>query len=557
MGKGSTITLKKELRYKLLLPALFLLSAARLFSLSSNSLNPRAERGVNGVDSFLDGGAPPPPRREHFWEQDSSSCFHVDNICHGNDRWFYRRSGQMSSQPTITYFAGDVTRSHGYINVDNRIYFNVSSTSGSDHDDASCSLSPTPYHVVVQSAFNDMIGEFYSRTILPMNRWMAEYPTRSNDDVQLYVHFVPERSQLFEGHRLFLNGLPANEKVDNFLSLVQDDSCQCFKKLVFCGYNVLNETRSIVYNESNSHINKDENTTIFEPAGLVRNENIYCAMRTDGDELHRGNCRAYGKLRNDLLRRYYEKDPLLPEKIEQYRRKILLQNGFSNSTTLQVNEWKFVGLAVRKSRRKWLNVGDALDLCKQKFLKHKVACVAIDVEEADSPEKQLLMHHSLNALVGIHGAQLTQGVLLRKNSHILELLPWIPDYLYGKWTNTKHRPTPLGIIFHNTELNHVGYGLDRESVPLCLHVDRKDKELEEQCFMNKTNNMISKFQWATRDFDVPPQVVGDFISIFLLSDNSLCDDFRERAEEKDFVLYNVLCKDDSKQRLLNHHFYQE
>ena len=49
-------------------------------------------------------------------------------------------------------------------------------------------------------------------------------------------------------------------------------------------------------------------------------------------------------------------------------------------------------------------------------------------------------------------AQLTQAVLLPPHAHVLELLPWIPDYIRGKWVQTKHMPTPLGVIFLNTDL---------------------------------------------------------------------------------------------------------
>ena len=54
--------------------------------------------------------------------------------------------------------------------------------------------------------------------------------------------------------------------------------------------------------------------------------------------------------------------------------------------------------------------------------------------------------------LSLRRAQLTQAVLLPPHAHILELLPWIPDYIRGKWVQTKHMPTPLGIIFLNTDL---------------------------------------------------------------------------------------------------------
>ena len=64
--------------------------------------------------------------------------------------------------------------------------------------------------------------------------------------------------------------------------------------------------------------------------------------------------------------------------------------------------------------------------CETKFLRKKVVCIKVNVEEANSIEAQLLMHMSLDAMVGIHGAQLTHGVLLPQEGFILEILPWIP-----------------------------------------------------------------------------------------------------------------------------------
>ncbi|KAL7473968.1 hypothetical protein ACHAXS_014259 [Conticribra weissflogii] len=401
-----------------------------------------------------------------------------------------------------------------------------------------------------------MIGEFYSRSMIGINRWMNDYPTRFKEDIQLHVHFVEEKKRLFEGHRLFMNGLPASPNVTNFLSLVREDSCKCYEKLIFCGYEVQNETAGDFDSEQNTSIDLNENTTIFKPSGLIKNPKNGCILRADGNTMKKGKCGVYRRLRNDLLRTYHEKDPSLSRKVENYKMKILMNKGLKSKGE-KVNEWKFVGLAIRKSRRKWLNVKQSLTLCRKKFWKHKIACLLVDVESAGSPEEQLLQHHSLDALVGIHGAQLTQGVLLPNDGHVLELLPWIPEYLIGKWTQRKHSPTPLGIIFHNTELNHIGYGLDRESVPLCLHVDRSDKELEQSCLMSKTNGTVQKFRWADRDFNVPEKVIDDFISLFLMKDHkhSPCRALHKKASDKGFVLYNIHCKGQKDQDA--YHFYHE
>lgn len=364
-------------------------------------------------DSFLEGGVPA-SNKEYFWDKrEQSSCFHLDDICHGDDRWFYRHSERTTShQPTITYVAGNVTLSHGYIDVDNRFYFNVSTDSKFATADDRCRVSPTPFHMVVQSAFNDMMGEFYSRTMLGINQWMRDYPTKRSD-IQMYMHIVEEGKQrVFEGHRLFLGGLPNNNKFDNFLSLIEDQSqrCQCFQKLVFCGYDLLNAPIDTIPSSGVSNGRDDTTAKIFSPIGHIKNDKIGCSKRSDGEFLRTGKCFAYRKLRRDLFETYSKKDPNLGAKIFKHRRDILVQKRLVDDdvSNEEVGNWKFVGLTERKYRRKWLNIDEAISFCDQNFIKQRIVCTKVDVEEATSPEEQLLLHRSLHGLVGIHGASLTQ-----------------------------------------------------------------------------------------------------------------------------------------------------
>ena len=161
---------------------------------------------------------------------------------------------------------------------------------------------------------------------------------------------------------------------------------------------------------------------------------------------------------------------------------------------------------------------------------------------------QLLMHRSLHAIIGVHGAQLTQGVLLPPHGKVLELLPWIPSYLQGHWVQWTNRPTPLGIIYHKTDLNHFGYKLDRYSVPLCFNISRSDdaepeRDLEAECFMSRgKGGNLTKFQWATRDYNVPPIVIYNFIKQFILNNNTVCESMERRADQDGFVLYNAYCR---------------
>ncbi|KAL9191444.1 hypothetical protein ACHAXT_001150 [Thalassiosira profunda] len=566
-----------------LLPALL---ASLLGLLGSSVLGPHR---VLHLDPYLEAGAPPvsrhapstsrargPPAlnhtREDFWERDDSSCVHVDHICSGNGRWFYApagRDGVALHQPNAKLLVRrrDIADSHGHdVQIEKGIWFNVSSASHHFYNGATCSFSDAPYHMVVQSSWNEMMGEFYSRTMLGLDRWMQDYPIQA-ENVQMYVHFVDKRKQrLFEGHRLFLRGLPNNDKFDLLLSMMPGETCQCYAKLVFCGYYVETATTAIVSedddgdndadddNDSDSAITPTrQNVTIFKPKAVISNPKTECGKADP-------QCTVYRNLRRDLLDTYKQKGPQLEQKIRQYRVQLLEQKGYiRKGSASSVDEWKFVGLAHRKYRRRWLNIDEAIDLCDDKFANSKVACVTIDVEEAKSPAEQLLMHHSLNALVGVHGAQLTQGVLLPSHGYILELLPWIPFYLWGAWVSVTHAPTPLGVIFHETALNHIGYPLGRDSVPLCLDVDPSDEELERRCLMNETSGVIEKFRWADRDFNVPLKVIDDFIGSFLLAENkTICDNMKRRADEKGFVLYNAFCQRNATQRRYEaEHYYWE
>ena len=217
------------------------------------------------------------------------------------------------------------------------------------------------------------------------------------------------------------------------------------KKLIFCGYGAVEnepESTTLPHNTDSS----EDTSIVFKPRPLITHPQTQCYSTLDP------NCFAYRKLRRDVISTINSKDPGMKEKIRQYKRKILMEKGLISQNSTGGDEWRLVGLAHRKYRRIWLNIDDALHLCNEKFLRYKIMCIPIDVEETNTPEEQLLMHGSLHAFIGVHGAQLTQGVLLPNHGYILELLPWIPHYLWGSWVATTHAPTPLGVIFRETQL---------------------------------------------------------------------------------------------------------
>jgi len=103
---------------------------------------------------------------------------------------------------------------------------------------------------------------------------------------------------------------------------------------------------------------------------------------------------------------------------------------------------------------------------------------------------------------------------------------------------TTHAPTPLGVIFHNSDLNHFGYSLNRSSVLLCENVSQEE---ERDCFMSKKNEW--KFQWDNRHFFVDVDVVIQFVKDFVLPMRKpcKCKDLLDRQHDR-IVLYNIWCE---------------
>jgi hypothetical protein len=426
-------------------------------------------------------------------------------------------------------------------------------------------------------AFQDMIGEFYSRSLMYMHRLVSMAPliqqnfeqlkslNMSNSDMeplfdhqppieqtQYYVHITIANKRLLDAHKLLLSGMHqlngiqstrwAKSAVDLLLP-ENDDGCQCFQKLVFCGYDTYMQQPNERYtlwpskniDESGDEIDGDSACNPVSP--------LFTMMPNE--------CREFAKLKSHLLSNIEANYPNIDDAIAQHRRALLLsRNLIEENYNNDTKEWSIVGLAQRYSRRKWLNLANVTDACNIFFNSQNVLCIEINVEGAKSPYEQFIIHRSLDALVGVHGAQLTQAVLLPAGSHVLELLPWIPGYIQGGWTARTSRPTPLGIIFHNTDINHYGYSLNRSSVPLCKDTKPDD---EKDCFTSIQNRKI--FAWANRDFVVDSNVVIRFVEKFVLHQDDRCNGMMAVTE---FVLYNIWCKEEtSKASLHVRHFYRK
>lgn len=302
-----------------------------------------------------------------------------------------------------------------------------------------------------------MIGEWYSRTLMYLYKLLSIAPAirqaiqelealnMSNpmmelldnrqppiEETQYYVHITIDKKPLLDAHKLLLSGM---HRVNNMKSTRwamsaadllwpknNDTTCQCYQKLVFCGYDT--------YMQQNA---KSEEKYTLWPAKYVDGTgdeiegNSACNPVSPLFTMMPNGCQEYAKLKSYVLSNLEANYPEFEQAIEQHRRAILLKHRLiEHDYSGKTDEWSIVGLTQRHSRRMWLNLVDATESCNTIFKNQKVVCIEVNVEGTSTPYDQFTLHRSLDALIGVHGAQLTQAVLLPPGSHVLELLPWIP-----------------------------------------------------------------------------------------------------------------------------------
>mmetsp|Transcript_37262 Transcript_37262/g.78065 ORF Transcript_37262/g.78065 Transcript_37262/m.78065 type:complete len:847 (+) Transcript_37262:261-2801(+) len=556
---------------------------------------------------------------EQWWRK-SRMCFEVDYICHGQAKndWFYyapsnSKQRQNPFQPTMELKSAPAKYDGGKDRGEGRISINVASASKvkpiniDDGSNSKCHVSSTPTHIVLQSLFNDMIGEFYARTLLRLYHFMMDNSNQDannnnkdydgkhkkpwEEDIQFYVHIPYGNKKMLDGHKLLLSGMLSNPDSPSARSLIdlfvrkeggedgggengdvggeESADCQCYEKMVFCGYDVYAHDSEVKSRDLEPAVDDDDddddddaegsdNASDEEAPSNPASSNydtkysLWSAGKLDvGTDLDSGSCgraagtkgieyecQSWNGLRNFLSSNFIRHYPTLEVDLEKRRRELLMEKGaIDESYTGDTKEFTVIGFTQRTYRRAWLNLPSILELCNDEAVSlERAICVEINVENASTPFEQLLLHRSLDVMIGVHGAQLTQAILLPDHAHILELLPWITDYIRGKWVQTKNGPTPLGVIFHNTNLNHVGFSLDRDSVPLCEGVPETALQL---CFMKKKRNFV----WENRDFNVESKAMLQYIKDFVLfgrEKERTCEELKGALDDR-FVLYNVWC----------------
>jgi hypothetical protein len=300
-----------------------------------------------------------------------------------------------------------------------------------------------------------MIGEFYLRTMLDLYNLISSTHTFiSQDETQYYVHIAYENKKMLDAHKLMLSGMHplrptgnnavhpnssirwAKSAVD-LMEPEHDGVCQCYSKLIFCGYNVTYTRQSLHNTSDNSTQNKfDLWPSTFVDAASTEIKGVTSSCDPISPLLAQDpyKCQVYAKLKAYLLSNIESHYNNIEDSVAEYRRQILRERNLINeSYNGDTREWAVVGLAQRSSRRVWLNLTQIMDVCNnnsqfryQNDTQANVVCIEVNVENTTTPHEQFLLHRSLDALIGVHGAQMTQALFMRPTAHVLELLPWIP-----------------------------------------------------------------------------------------------------------------------------------
>ena len=187
--------------------------------------------------------------RSIFRWRTSSLCFEIDQICHStiDNTWFYYSKNTQQSQdsrkkegttvpfqptmelkPSANKYDGGkdicdkrisiIVDSKSVVNVDDQMVFDDQTgqysfnipNNNNGKENMKCIISKSKTHVVLQSLFNDMIGEFYSRTLLRLYQFMTrDLGILYNNQLSIisYIHrFIKLRNNIIALIRLVCNG---------------------------------------------------------------------------------------------------------------------------------------------------------------------------------------------------------------------------------------------------------------------------------------------------------------------------------------------------------------
>jgi hypothetical protein len=432
-----------------------------------------------------------------------NSCTFVENICHSTGQWWYDESDPLARQPEFT-LRTELRGAPGYPET---IHVRASDDKRMSH--RTCPFSPSPNHLVLHGMHNHMLDQFYLRLLAGLSELVRTQVDEMVDflrQTQLYLHLYEKNDKpLQDSHHIFTDAFRARQLHD-FKSLLQNSGCMCHKRLILCGYEEKDD-------------GKKGEKMITPGEGLLQPDGAW------GPEV-------YQTLRQTTRRNVINENHHMQVDIKAYRQKVLGENNVKNAFE---GDWKVIGLAQRNkgNPHHWKNLKQNKDECNHFMKRHKIICKEVNIEDKNQVHsyQQAVMHGALDGLIGIYGAQLTEAVWMKPGSLVVALLPWLhPDVNESKSVRAVKEVTPLGVIFSDSDLNHVGYPLQRQSAPDC----KEQGKHETKCWQDHP--------WDSRDFEGTSESIVDAITIFFLANpTESCTEYQELAADK-FVLYNIHCK---------------
>lgn len=386
-----------------------------------------------------------------------------------------------------------------------------------------------------------------------------------------------------DSHRLFTSPFRHHPLLDFATTLWDEPSCTCLPRLVWCGYSHYRtnastvETAMVQASFSSSRRNGDAPAVLPKPPRPSATTNLdddYYYNNNDegdgvddtgvnddswvwvqpggggmgfGDRQTLGNTTWYRRVHHYMRESLVDGQPSVVLDAANFRTRMFEMH---HVPLERRNNTRLVGLSQREGRRRWRDLSSLMEGTQRTLRQngHDIVLVEANVEIDSSAYQQVVRHAALDGLIGIHGAQLTEAVWMKPGSWVIELLPYVPPGIKGgRWTRQTHSPTPLGRIFDNTDLNHVGLPLQRQHSPYCL--DRPISDLD--CWRN--------VRWGARDFIVDANTLERILQHTVLAEpapeRQMCQEFREKIDPNFLVLYNVNCADQPGHPAVPHHYY--